>query len=217
MCAQFTLKISKKDLYDFYGIEVASDFVFDKKILPYQNSLVILNKNSKFELREMSFSLVPSWSKEPKAKFATHNARVETLNEKPTWKNVLRSKRCLIPISSFIEPIYENEMAGNMVSFHNPNHTLLTAAGLYDEWVNKETGQVIESFSIITSEPPDFVSKVGHDRCPIFLHKKDFNFWMDPKNNDGLALSNFLLQQKIIPDLTVQIDRPLKRGWEKRV
>lgn len=47
----------------------------------------------------------------------------------------------------------------------------MVAAGIYDEWINKETGEIIPSFAIVTSDPPPFISEVGHDRCPVFLPK----------------------------------------------
>lgn len=53
----------------------------------------------------MRYSLVPNWSKEAKVKFATHNARLESIDEKPTWKTVFSEQHCLVPLTDFIEPI----------------------------------------------------------------------------------------------------------------
>ncbi len=164
----------------------------------------------------MSFSLVPSWSKERKVKFATHNARMETILEKPTWKKPFLQQRALIPISYFVEPIYENELAGNLVQFHAIDHSHLFAAGIYDEWVDKSTGEILQSFAIVTTEPPADVARIGHDRCPVFIDPTGFEAWLDPLFSDGPALIELLKSHQQKLRFQGLIDRPMRPGWEKR-
>ena len=92
----------------------------------------------------------------------------------------------------------------------------MTAAGIWDQWVNKETGEVLESFSIITDEPPEFIEKMGHDRCPVFLKDEAFSDWVEPKTKKPDELKSILgeFRQKI--DFAVTNDRPMRPGWEKR-
>lgn len=214
MCAQFLLKAKARELENLFGIKMpegAHDF--DERILPYRQSPVITHSG----VRMMNFSLIPSWSKERKPKFATHNARLETIAEKPTWKKPFETKHCLIPLTTFIEPIYENEFAGHMVGFHTKDSALLAAAGVYDEWLDKETGEIVESFAIITDEPPPFIAKIGHDRCPVFLPPPSFQKWLEPKPQKGPALVEFLKHEKYTPQLTADKDRPMRPGWQKRI
>jgi putative SOS response-associated peptidase YedK len=83
--------------------------------------------------------------------------------------------------------------------------------------VNKETGEVLESFAIITTDPPKFIHEIGHDRCPLFLKENAFSGWINSKEKDSEKLKDFLtLNQKII-EFSVEKDRALKPGWEKRV
>lgn len=211
MCAQFLIKTNAQEIEKLFGISPAEE-IWDERILPYTLGHVITNKG----IRKMNFSLIPLWLKERKPKFATHNARIETIHEKPTWKKPLETKRCLIPLSTFIEPIYVNEFAGNMVGFTPENSQIVVAAGIYDEWVDKETGEIIESFSIITTAPYKYIEQVGHDRSPVFLDQKSFNEWIAPKPVKATEAVEFLMQSKIEPNFTAQIDRPMKPGWEKR-
>ncbi len=225
MCAQFELKAEAEALEKLFGISLPdnlsdlSDTPFSsthlhKKITPHQKSWVVTADGFK----EMNFSLIPSWSKERKPKFATHNARLETLAEKPTWKKPLESKRCLVPLTSFIEPIYHNEYAGNMVAFSSAEKTqpVMVAAGIYDEWLDKSTGEVIESFTIITREPIDFVKKIGHDRSPLFLNAENQKQWIDGQKKPAGELIDFLRHSQAEPSLEVQKDRAMRPGWEKR-
>ncbi|MEK7691600.1 MAG: SOS response-associated peptidase family protein, partial [Bdellovibrionota bacterium] len=106
-------------------------------------------------------------------------------------------------------------LAGNMVDFRVESGLLL-AAGLWDRWVNPTDGEVVESFTIITDEPYDFVRKTGHDRSPLFLGEDIVPEWLDPNQHDADRLKGILKKGRFIPKLMVDIDRPLRPGWEKR-
>lgn len=186
------------------------------RILPHQKAPVIVNKGKGPEVCFMNFSLIPAWSKEKRPKFATHNARLDSLTTKPTWKSSFLEKRCLIPISNFIEPIYSGSYAGNMVEFHQKDHNILSAAGLWSEWTDKETGEVIESFAVITSDPSPYVKEIGHDRQPLFLKEAAFDRWLTPNKRTANELLQILIEERDIPAFDVTIDRPLRPGWEKR-
>jgi putative SOS response-associated peptidase YedK len=218
MCAQFLIKTTLKNIEAFFDLEIQSDVKdIDERVVPYRPGYVIVEREGSLYLQEMQFSLVPSWSKEPKVKFATHNARIETIAEKPTWKGPLQNRRALVPITRFIEPIYTGKYAGNMVQFHEPEDSVLYAAAIWDSWTNKETGEVIESFSIITGEPPKFIADIGHDRCPVFVTKDIADQWLEPVKKPADELIKLLNENSARLHLTVDIDRPLKSGWEKRV
>jgi putative SOS response-associated peptidase YedK len=217
MCASYMIKARNPGQFGVAAeMRIQIDDFVGKLIVPYTAAPVLVAKGDGQMLSAMKFSLVPSWSKEPKVKFATHNARLESIDEKPTWKKVFSERHCLIPLTDFIEPIYEGELAGNMVAFHAKSGTTLYAAGVWDEWVNKATGEVLQSFAIITFDPPPFVAGVGHDRCPIFLSEQDGAEWLANTGTSGKLLKDFLLARKSVPELDVTPHRPLKAGWEKR-
>jgi len=189
---------------------------YDILIVPQRMAPAIKLESGAPILGAMRFALLPSWSKEPKVKFATHNARLETIDEKPTWRTVFVKRHCLIPLTDFIEPIYEGDYAGHMVAFAEKNGSISFAAGVWDEWVNKSTGEVIQSFSIITHEPPPFIADVGHDRCPVFLDEKSGLEWLNNEGHDSKQLKNFLLLKKQTPEFSVRKHRAMRPGWEKR-
>jgi putative SOS response-associated peptidase YedK len=209
MCAQYRIKAKIKELEFYFSVTVEDVIDWIDHMVPHGLAPVV----TKGSVRLMRFSLLPSWSKEPKVKFATHNARLETVAEKPTWKRPFLSNHCIVPMSSFIEPIYEGRLAGNMVEFQSS--ALMCAAGIYDSWTDRNTGEVIESFAVITAEPCDYVREIGHDRQPVFLNREDALAWT---NLEGGAkqFTSFLTERAVVPQLTAEIERPLKSGWEKR-
>ncbi len=216
MCAQYLIKAKLEELSRLYGIKVPVDGGFEDLVVPYRLAPVIVNDGEANKIKMMRFSLVPSWSQEPKVKFATHNARLETVTEKPTWRMPFESKRCLVPISSFVEPIYVKDFAGNMVKFFDKQKPLLSAAGIYDEWVDKNTGEVLSSFAILTSKPLPFVDEKGHDRSPVFLKEATFPAWLEPVKQKAADLFKLIEGGQEDLQLTAEIHRPLKPGWEKR-
>jgi putative SOS response-associated peptidase YedK len=209
MCSQYITDFDSKEIENKIGVQVEVEFNRGHKILPYILAPIVVG--NKLDL--FNFSLIPSWSKEARLKFATHNARLETIDEKATWKTPFLKKHAFVPMSSFIEPIYEGELAGNMIAFQTGS--LLFAAAIYDNWTNKDTGEVIDSFSIITSQPCDFVKKSGHDRQPVFLNLENAKKW-NCLEGPSETLKTFLQTKALTPNFQTFIDRPLKAGWEKR-
>jgi putative SOS response-associated peptidase YedK len=195
-------------------VEERRDYTPADVIAPYRPGPVFLSGHA--DLVPMSFSLVPAWSKERRVKFATHNARLDSINEKPTWKSVFVRRHCVVPISEFYEPIYEGEFAGNMVTFSRQDHEVLLAAGVWDEWVDHRTGEILQSYAIITHDPPDFIARAGHDRCPVFLKSADAETWLANAGEHPDKLKAFLLERQAPQDFHVEKLREMKPGWEKR-
>ena len=54
---------------------------------------------------------------------------------------------------------------------------LLMAAGLWDEWKNRETGERLKSCTMIVTEPDDFAAEI-RDRMPVFLMEEHFAPWL---------------------------------------
>ena len=112
------------------------------------------------------WSLIPHWSEEPRLKFSTNNARSEEVAIKPSYKDAWRSgQRCIIPAASFLEPNWET---GRNIwwQFRRTDGLPWGLAGLYHPWLNKQTGEIVESYTMLT---------VNADDHPLMsrMHKPD--------------------------------------------
>jgi putative SOS response-associated peptidase YedK len=137
--------------------------------------------------------------------------------EKPTWKDAFQKRHCLVPLTDFIEPIYDGEFAGFMVAFREASESWLLAAGIWEQWVDAGTGEIIESFAIITSTPDEFIARTGHDRSPLFLSSEEGKKWLAATNNEPSGLRSALEARKARGiTFTAERFRPMKAGWEKR-
>ena len=168
----------------------------DIRVYPHGQFPVMIMAEHGREIRSMNYSLIPHWSKVKKPKFATYNARVESITEKPTWRDPLKTHRCIVGINSFFENCHEGTHKGFQVQFKSDD--FWTIAGLWSEWVDKENGEIVESFAIITTKPTQFIEEIGHDRSPIFLNEKCIVSWLDPAMQDS-ANAIQVLRENYLP------------------
>lgn len=132
-----------------------------------------------FELLRMQWWLLPFWSKEPRVKYSTFNARVETVVKAPSFREPLRKRRCLIPAMGWYE--WQELQTGNLPWFlHGSDGKILALAGLWERWEGKEAygGEIIESCTIIVG-PANGKFMPIHDRMPFALDEARAHQWLD--------------------------------------
>ncbi|MFA7670600.1 MAG: SOS response-associated peptidase family protein [Burkholderiaceae bacterium] len=118
------------------------------------------------ELVVGQWALIPPFAKDLKLPYSTNNARAEELAQKPTYRQAwARGQRCIIPAESFDEPCWES---GSNVwwRFQRADGAPWGLAGLWNTWVNRETGEVVESYTMLT---------LNADAHPLMsrMHKPD--------------------------------------------
>jgi putative SOS response-associated peptidase YedK len=108
---------------------------------------------------------------------ATFNARVEAVTTKPFFREPFKKKRSLMPVSGYYE--WEDTARGKQPHYFTARDgsPVLTIAGLWDEWKNKETGERLKSCAMIITEPNDFVAEAP-DRIPVLLMPDQFDHWL---------------------------------------
>ncbi|MDM0007907.1 SOS response-associated peptidase family protein [Variovorax sp. J22G73] len=101
------------------------------------------------------WGLIPWFAKEPKLKFPTNNARSEELEQKASYKDPWkRGQRCIIPAISFDEPNWESGK-NQWWQFRRADGTPWGLAGLWSTWTDKTTGEVHESYTMLTLNADD--------------------------------------------------------------
>jgi putative SOS response-associated peptidase YedK len=148
-----------------------------------------------------TWGLVPHWvkDKDQLKKFwnNTLNARGETIFEKPSFRDSARRKRCLIYVNGFYEHHYFNGKTYPYFIYHREKEPL-ALAGLWSEWVDKETGEILNTFSIVTTEGNSLLEKIHNNpklkgpRMPLILVPKMEDRWIDPENNDPDMISDII-------------------------
>ena len=159
---------------------------------PSQRLPVITNKQPNV-LQFFSWGLQPFWAKDAKAVKRSINARSETIAEKPMFRNLLKSKRCLVPADGFFEwKKTEDGKVPHRIMLKSEE--LFSFAGLWDEWTDKETGEVLHTFCIITTDANELVRPI-HDRMPVILSPEAEELWLD-ENEPQEGLLSLLVSYK---------------------
>jgi putative SOS response-associated peptidase YedK len=137
-------------------------------------------------IHSMLWSVVPSYSAEfkPNYKYATFNAKKETLLELPTWKKLIGKKHCVIVTDGFYEWNYElpeKKKGPHIYEIKAANEPFTFMAGLYEDWVDKSTGEIKRSCTMITNPANELMSKIHNTkaRMPAFLKQDQLNLWID--------------------------------------
>ena len=109
---------------------------------------------------------------------ATFNARAETVETKSVFRDAFKRARCLIPLSGYYE--WQDTLSGKQPWYFTAREgsPILTAAGLWDEWKDRKTGERLRSCTMIVAEPNDVAAEI-HDRMPVFLMEDQFTPWLN--------------------------------------
>ncbi len=139
----------------------------------------------------MRWGMIPSWSQEPSSKFATFNARAESVAEKPAFRNAWRkSQTCLVPAIGYYE--WKGTKGQKQPYFiYSKNGEPLVMAGLWEYWNRGE--QSIYSCTVITQPSHGKLSEV-HTRMPLMPELEQAERWV----NDGVLVFDELMQKQNI-------------------
>lgn len=144
------------------------------------------------EIQLYNWGLLPSWAKDLDFRKNTLNAKFETLAEKPSFKPSL-NKRCLILTDGFYEWQWLDSAGKKKQKYfiHLPNHEVFAFAGLYNEYVDKSTGEIINTYTIITTEANELMAEIHNTkkRMPFILNETTEKAWLngeDLKPNDAV-------------------------------
>ncbi len=158
-------------------VELPAELELRFNIAPTQAAYVIANNLPK-QLQKMEWGLVPHWSADGKNTGKLINARAEGIAEKPSFREPIHSKRCLVPADSFYE--WRKDSNGRKIPYRIflENEEILFMAGIWDEW--NQAGKTKRTFSIITTTPNREMSDL-HDRMPVLLPDAESQrLWLSP-------------------------------------
>jgi putative SOS response-associated peptidase YedK len=142
-------------------------------------------KTRRFEV--FRWGLIPYWAKDAKIGYSSINAAAETVAEKPAFREPFQSRRCIVPTDGF----YEWQKLGpkEKQPYHivMKDRSLFGFAGLWDRWKDRASGEVIRSFTIITTTPNEVCAPI-HDRMPVILDPKDYGRWLGEESAEPVHL-----------------------------
>jgi len=189
MCGRFVIISSPEAIRRLFGYAETPNFPPRYNIAPTQPIPTVMRVGEARQFRLMRWGLIPSWAKDPTKIGLLINARSETLNERPAFRNAMRYRRCLVPADGYYEwsetgarmrPLFVYPAKGGPIAF----------AGLAETWTGPD-GEEIDTVAIITTPAAkDLVS--FHPRMPAVIAQDAFDFWLNCRAADADVASSLL-------------------------
>jgi putative SOS response-associated peptidase YedK len=176
MCGRFVLEGTEVGIVDWFRVDVIAEHMqFGYNLAPSMNVPVIAeNKDGRRELRTMTWGLRKVWQK-PGGAPPPINARVEGIADKPTFRDSIKKRRCIVPASGYYE--WQGEKGHKQPYYlHLKNDPYFGFAGLWDAFKDDQEEWVI-SFAIVTTTPAESIAGI-HNRMPVILHRDDEGTWL---------------------------------------
>ena len=144
------------------------------------------------ELHGARWGLVPRWAKSESEHAPLINGRIETILEKPSFKDSVIRRRCVIPASGYYE--WHVDADGNKQPFYiNAGHDgMFALAGLYEWWrdpskADDDPTRWLLSATTLTKDSAPELAHI-HDRNPVLLTPDALEAWIDPHIEGDLDL-----------------------------
>lgn len=181
MCGRFAFFSPAEATAELFGVQGAPELEARFNIAPTQYVAAIRNDDDgEPEFASLKWGLVPFWAKDKAIGNRMINARAETVAEKPAYRAAYKHRRCLVLADGFYE--WHKEGAGKTPYFVSlASGDPFAFGGLWEHWTDKETGEVIDSATLITTEANEYLSAIHH-RMPMILEPEAGKQWLSGDN-----------------------------------
>lgn len=186
MCAHDMFVAKAADAARILGLDFEPEEPIVESHWPMRPRTFVRESEEGRILVEANWGLIPSWAKDTKIGRNAFNARRESLIEgKPMFRGALKSRRCLLPATSYVEWRTENGRK-RPYTFMVDDGDLYACAGLWEVW--GEGAERIVSCTMITTTPNE-LAEAYHNRMPAILRREDYATWLDPATSHAELLS----------------------------
>ena len=187
MCFYFKLSKEAQSLKSRFNAKFDDEDFFvpsEYNGFSFPRTPVIAN-NACDAIQLFQWGLVPTWAKDLSIRQYTLNARIETIKQKPAFKNNINN-RCLIIADGFYEWQWLDQKGKKkqkyLISLQNED--IFTFAGLWGEWIDPKTGEIHKTYTLLTTEANELMSKIHNSkrRMPVIFTLDYAYLWLDGKN-----------------------------------
>ncbi len=186
MCFHYALTKQKAEIEIQLGVSWDDDWqpVYHASGFSFLQMPVITQQQPD-QVQMFNWGLIPHWVKTKadadKLKTQTLNARSETVFEKPSFRSCISNNRCLIVADGFFEWMdFQKKKYPHLIQMQGEQ--IFCFAGIYASWVDKETGELVNSFSILTTHANPMMEKIHNlkNRMPVIVPPSLYKKWLSP-------------------------------------
>lgn len=185
MCGRFTITLDPADLQQEFNLgNLPGEWKPRYNVAPTQN-VPVVKEETRRDVEMMHWGLIPFWAKDKTIGSRMINARAETLQEKPAFRQAFKQRRCLILADGFFEwQRLDAKRPKVPMYFRLKNGKAFTFAGLWETW-RENPEKELHSCTIITCIPNELVGQI-HNRMPVILDKEKCWRWLSDPNPQEL-------------------------------
>lgn len=208
MCGRYAVYSSPDQFAKYFSAKLTFKFGQSYNIAPSTMIPVVIKTDSERLIVPMRWGLIPSWYKDGQKLALLNNAKMETVDSKPSFRVPFRRHRCLILADGFYE--WDSSTKPKQpYYFHMKDLKPIAMAGIWDNWESPDG--LIASCCIITTGANKIVGKV-HDRMPVILSKDNYDRWLDPSLNDASEIKPMLdiavpSQSLVVIQVTTKVNK----------
>jgi putative SOS response-associated peptidase YedK len=174
------------------------------------------------DFTSLEWPLIPHWAKDLEhARFlqgSGHNARSETMFEKPMFRDAAMRSRCLIWIDGFYEWQHVTKKKKIQYFIHMPDRELFAVGGLMSRWRNPADGEIFQTCAIVTTEANSLMAEIHNSpkngkRMPLIVPDEVKSIWLNHGTSraevEGVCLpyEDGILQAKLLGQETSETNQ----------
>ena len=189
MCGRYLILSSPEAFRRLFGYREQPSFPPRYNVAPTQPVPIVRMAEGARQFALVRWGLIPPWVDDPRGFTLIVNARAESVNDKPAFRNAMRRRRCLFPADGFYE---WKDDAGRKRAFcvRPKDRAPVAFAGLWETWMGPH-GEELETAAIVTTAANRDLAAL-HPRMPVIIPAEAFDFWLDCTSVDaGTATSLF--------------------------
>jgi putative SOS response-associated peptidase YedK len=184
MCGRFVIISPPEALRRLFGYSEQPNMPPRHNIAPTQPVPVVIVENGARHFRLMRWGFIPAWVKDPRTFALLINARAETVQEKPAFKNAIKRRRCLVPADGYYE--WQASATRQRPFFiHRRDGGPFGLAALAETWIGPN-GEELDTVAIVTAAASADLAPLHH-RVPVTIAPGDFDRWLDCRAVDAEA------------------------------
>jgi putative SOS response-associated peptidase YedK len=181
MCGRYCITSSPAAIRALFRYREQPNFPPRYNVAPTQPVPIVRMMEGSRQFGLVRWGLIPAWVKDPKAISLLINARGESVNDKPAFRNAMKRRRCLFPADGFYE--WKPHARGKRPYFARPAGEGPAAfAGLWETWIGPN-GEEMDTAAIVTTVANKEMAEVHH-RAPVMVQPEQFDLWLDCANVD---------------------------------
>jgi len=190
MCGRYLITSAPEAFRRLFGYREQPNFPARYNVAPTQPVPIVRLTEGERQFALVRWGLIPAWVKDPSSFSLLINARAESVNDKPAFKNAMKRRRCLVLADGFYDwkqegvrrrPYVARPKGGGPIAF----------AGLWETWMGPN-GEEMETAAIITTAA-NRALRALHDRMPVVVPPEAFDMWLDCANVDAETASALLV------------------------